>query len=512
MDRDHYAPAMKAIECGYDILLEKPVSPDIKECGKIEAAAKAATENPYGTTGYKTYQKATVNEIDLPKNGAYVLRVAFKDAAGKSTTLSLAIDCTVERKPIANLNGTWLTFDENYGTTVVTETHIFYLGDQSVEDNTNWNQLAAAAKAAANNPFAKTGGYKTIRGNDLKSIILSTQGKYVLRIVYKNEEGVQQTTISQEVILPYVPTATLDEADVIINQNDGLTPVQRVYVFYVGETVINDLNNWNEIVAAGKGHTDVNGKDGYKIYEATALDQIKLPLKGNYILRIQYLDGADENKLKVITQQLSVSFTVSVVNGIIRFDEMENVTLNKVHVFYVGDTEVANVNDWNSLVAAGLEHTDVNGKYGYVTYDGVYRDFRNIQPTVNGDYVLRVQYNVDGITQEQILSKRFTLEMGPVVAVKDGKFEIDTRDMYTVEMMTVFYIGDKTLNNPNDWNSAAKAAANIEGSPYGETGYKMLMSMDAIEAEEITTAGKYILRVNYKRDGESFMMIAEITL
>ena len=128
------------------------------------------------------------------------------------------------------------------------------------------------------------------------------------------------------------------------------------------------------------------------------------------------------------------------------------------------------------------------------------------------DYVLRVEYKVGDSTDVLKLTKRFTLEMGPVVAVKDGKFEIDTRDMYTVEMMTVFYIGDKTLNNPNDWNSAAKAAAGIEGSPYGETGYKMLMSMSEIEAEEITTAGKYILRVNYKRDGESFMMIAEITL
>jgi len=41
MDRDHYAPAMKAIECGYDLLLEKPVSPEPHECEEIEAAAKA---------------------------------------------------------------------------------------------------------------------------------------------------------------------------------------------------------------------------------------------------------------------------------------------------------------------------------------------------------------------------------------------------------------------------------------------------------------------------------------
>lgn len=39
MDRDHYAPAMKAIEVGYDILLEKPVSPSLEECRDIERAA-----------------------------------------------------------------------------------------------------------------------------------------------------------------------------------------------------------------------------------------------------------------------------------------------------------------------------------------------------------------------------------------------------------------------------------------------------------------------------------------
>lgn len=40
MDRDHYAPAMAAIDAGYDLLLEKPVSPVPEECERIEAAAK----------------------------------------------------------------------------------------------------------------------------------------------------------------------------------------------------------------------------------------------------------------------------------------------------------------------------------------------------------------------------------------------------------------------------------------------------------------------------------------
>lgn len=40
MDREHYAPAMKAIELKYDVLLEKPVSPSIEECRNLVEASE----------------------------------------------------------------------------------------------------------------------------------------------------------------------------------------------------------------------------------------------------------------------------------------------------------------------------------------------------------------------------------------------------------------------------------------------------------------------------------------
>lgn len=40
MDRDHYAPAMAAIEQGYDLLLEKPVAPTPEQCREIQMAAE----------------------------------------------------------------------------------------------------------------------------------------------------------------------------------------------------------------------------------------------------------------------------------------------------------------------------------------------------------------------------------------------------------------------------------------------------------------------------------------
>lgn len=40
MDQDHYEPALKAMELGYDLLLEKPISNDARECSVIADAAE----------------------------------------------------------------------------------------------------------------------------------------------------------------------------------------------------------------------------------------------------------------------------------------------------------------------------------------------------------------------------------------------------------------------------------------------------------------------------------------
>ncbi len=39
MDREHFGPAMKCIELGYDLLLEKPIAPTLEECREITRAA-----------------------------------------------------------------------------------------------------------------------------------------------------------------------------------------------------------------------------------------------------------------------------------------------------------------------------------------------------------------------------------------------------------------------------------------------------------------------------------------
>lgn len=41
MDQDHFGHVMQALDCGYDILLEKPISPDPRQCLLIEKKANA---------------------------------------------------------------------------------------------------------------------------------------------------------------------------------------------------------------------------------------------------------------------------------------------------------------------------------------------------------------------------------------------------------------------------------------------------------------------------------------
>ena len=44
-DQDHYGHVMQALDCGYDILLEKPISPNPAECIRIEEKANALGRN-----------------------------------------------------------------------------------------------------------------------------------------------------------------------------------------------------------------------------------------------------------------------------------------------------------------------------------------------------------------------------------------------------------------------------------------------------------------------------------
>ena len=74
VDNDHYGPAMKAIELGYHLLLEKPVAQTVKECTDIANAAKAKGVNVLvcHVLRYTPFYKAVKNLVTSGKIGKVV--------------------------------------------------------------------------------------------------------------------------------------------------------------------------------------------------------------------------------------------------------------------------------------------------------------------------------------------------------------------------------------------------------------------------------------------------------
>ncbi len=83
MDRDHFAPAMKAIEVGYDILLEKPVSPSVEECIKLRDAAyeKGVNVLVCHVLRYTPFFRALKHLIDSGKVGR-VMSIQHAEGVG----------------------------------------------------------------------------------------------------------------------------------------------------------------------------------------------------------------------------------------------------------------------------------------------------------------------------------------------------------------------------------------------------------------------------------------------
>ncbi len=83
MDRDHFAPVMKAIEKGYDILLEKPMSATPEECAVIARAAeeKGVSVLVCHVLRYTTFFRGLKQIIDSGKLGQ-VIHIQHAECVG----------------------------------------------------------------------------------------------------------------------------------------------------------------------------------------------------------------------------------------------------------------------------------------------------------------------------------------------------------------------------------------------------------------------------------------------
>lgn len=71
MDKDHYRGSMKALDIGYDILLEKPISPDVNECLEIAKKSKEVGREVFvcHVMRYTPYMRYAKNLLDSGKFG-----------------------------------------------------------------------------------------------------------------------------------------------------------------------------------------------------------------------------------------------------------------------------------------------------------------------------------------------------------------------------------------------------------------------------------------------------------
>lgn len=83
MDRDHYAPAIAAIDAGYDLLLEKPIAPTPEECIKICKHAKKKGKKVVICTvlRYTPIFKTLKDMIDSGKLGR-VMSITHEECVG----------------------------------------------------------------------------------------------------------------------------------------------------------------------------------------------------------------------------------------------------------------------------------------------------------------------------------------------------------------------------------------------------------------------------------------------
>ena len=102
LDRLHYRQAMKAIELGYDILLEKPIAATIEECQEIEKSAKE-----HGTKIYLCYV------LRYTPFFMKVKELVDSGIIGKVATINLTEGVAYWHQSHSFVRGNWRNSDES---------------------------------------------------------------------------------------------------------------------------------------------------------------------------------------------------------------------------------------------------------------------------------------------------------------------------------------------------------------------------------------------------------------
>ena len=315
-----------------------------------------------------TLKSFKTSEFVLADAGAYVLRVEYLDKDGVrqavSYTAEIATSLVPASKPEFVVKDNIVSVKANGATNI--KVYAFYVEGKEVADINYWEALKAA------DPNFKT--YS-------KGVIpLTKVGKYVLRAEYLDANGVKNVE-SFEVNIASVPVSlTVLENSVTVNV-DGATNV-KVFAFYVEGKSVSNIYNWSELKTV-----DPNFKTYVK-------NSFTLPEAGKYVLRVQYTNAQGEIVAVSYMANTSVITPAVVKDGNKIKLTTNGLTVKKVHVYYVEGAEIADINDWQELMAEAVSFKTYIKTPFYLNE--------------SGDYVVRIEYvDVKGATR--IVSQAITV-------------------------------------------------------------------------------------------------------
>jgi len=100
------------------------------------------------------------------------------------------------------------------------------------------------------------------------------------------------------------PEISVENGRVAVNGNGF--ELLTMSAFYLADGSVEKVNNWNALTAASANIAgSPYGAEGYKIYNGeAAINNIKLSVEGNYVLRLRYQDA--EGEIYVLTVQETI--------------------------------------------------------------------------------------------------------------------------------------------------------------------------------------------------------------
>lgn len=370
------------------------------------ALVNIGKENPVinSAQGYRTYKDASA--VYLGNLGNYAIRVSYKDAEGNTVLLAeqFLIDSVIPGLTVANNKLTAQGFPAGSNPTF----SVFYLGEETVPEpgsDAAWNQLLTIGKK--HEAINTTAGFRSYTNPNV--VYLNNIGNYVIRASY-TAGGARKTVAAQLYIDTVVPGINVSDNRVSL-VGVPYTSTITMSVVYIGDNTITDpIAEWNTIQALGRNYKTENGDAGIRYFSNH--NDIFLGYTGNWVIRLVLKNSAgvvtDIAATQVTVDSISTIPTMTVTNGKLSVGNLGSNSIVGFSVFYLGENQLIDTSDWNTLVATGKlfpQYNDPNSGYTF------YGSLNTVKFPATGNYVIRLAYNdADGVRQTSAIQQIVTVK------------------------------------------------------------------------------------------------------